>query len=499
MRLKKTILNLIFQITTFQTLENFINLHFTNTPIVIFSPNLGNLTKKLHFLLKLSQPKIITNRNFATKLDTDVTSFIFIENNFDDLTTSFKLQHRNFRTRGRYLVIYQNSNTTEDVLKKTFETLFSYNVYNVVILSNLSFHTWYPYDKDSYCGTRVNLVTNRGNTQSLFQNKLPRTFDNCQFNATWNNYSYAIRTPFDKEQPGYAIRFLNTLAQKLKIKINYMELRKRHRTVKQDAYQKLAEEMTSRNIALAIIAERTRAYFQKEVRMLTPIFLTKQFFVFPPRRPMKNNNKIIEIFSPKVWGIILLSVGIMVLFRKFQTAELLSDNLFYIFQLTCQTVRLPRDKYRWLFLLFVFYVVNLDWFYLTRLSSVLTQPGYEPKLKTLKDLIKYDKKVKFSESTENSLKSFGEEIYHNLLTRRLDDLQNANFRKMLQDFAVEMNHGVPIAETEMAWFKNPKTLQVVSHDEVIFSKLCVRKLHDFCRLILLPWVYVCKIDRHYLK
>lgn len=466
MNLKKAYIILILQITSFHTLENFINRHFSNTTIVIFSSNIKKLSEKLYFLLKLTQPKIIANQYFDSRLSLDLVNFIFIEDNLNNLTTSIQLQHGNFNTSGHFLVIYQR-NTTDDVLKQTFKTLLQFHIYNVVILTNLTqFVTWYPYDKHSYCGSRVILINQK--SLNMFAEKLPNTFENCQINVTWNSYSYAIRSPYDSDNPGFAIRFLNTLARQLKIKINYIKLSQRYRTLNRIQYEKFVEEMTSRDIDIGVLAQTMSGVSHQKVRILNPIFLTKQFFVFPPRQQLKSQNKILEIFTMKVWGTILLSLCGIILFWKFLTQISVLDSVFFVLQLAFQSVPLPQKRlYRWIFLLFVFYITNLNWMYLSRLSSVLTQPDYEPKIKTLNDLTKSDKKIKFGVAFERHLESFGEEIYKNLLKRRIDNLGNTSLVKMFQDFAREMNHGILIAETEMAWFKNPKELEVVSYDEVI--------------------------------
>jgi hypothetical protein len=208
---------LIVEMATALSLQNFINLHFHDDSVVVVSSNFENWHPKLQPLLHLHNPKIAANPRVPHSLRA-YKNYIIVEDDPDALTASVDRLLYNFDPRGRILVIF-HENSTEDDLKSTFETLWSYYVHNVVVWANWTrFVTWYPYGVDNRCGTVVNLVTNL----SPFADKIPQDMHGCPVKVTWNKFSYAVRSPFDRRNPGYAIKFLDTIAQQMNIEMQYL-------------------------------------------------------------------------------------------------------------------------------------------------------------------------------------------------------------------------------------------------------------------------------------
>jgi hypothetical protein len=306
---------LIVEMATALSLQNFINLHFHDDSVVVVSSNYENWHPKLQPLLHLHNPKIAANPRVPHSLRA-YKNYIIVEDDPDALTASVDRLLYNFDPRGRILVIF-HENSTEDDLKSTFETLWSYYVHNVVVWANWTrFVTWYPYGVDNRCGTVVNLVTNL----SPFADKIPRDMHGCPVKVTWNKFSYAVRSPFDRRNPGYAIKFLDTIAQQMNIEMQYLHNNSDYllENMRNGSYHYLVHDVTVKRIDVGVAYASLTHRLDRHVETTRPFFQTNQFFVFPPRKKLKANRNILGIFSAAIWTAILFSITAMIV-EKWKT------------------------------------------------------------------------------------------------------------------------------------------------------------------------------------
>lgn len=438
-------------------LENFIHKQFKNEPITIISSNFQNWNNNLKYLFQQNLSKIIANGQVS-----DITSFenyIIVESDLDNLILTIEQIYYNFNTRAKNLIIF-DKNYTSDELKHIFLTLWSYYIYNVVIFVNhIDFITWYPYKKSNKCGTVVNIVIN---AKFPFNKKIPKKVHKCPVNVTWTVINYAIFNPFDENNPGYIIKCLNTVGEKLNLdlvylteNINYLAL-----GVQTGDWSYLIKDMKHRRIDLAPLIENMVLEY-KEIERTKPFYHYTQHFVLPPRQIIRNSWKIFEIFSLQIWSTIIISVIVMSVFSK---------KPFEIVQLTIQCVipKMPRNFFpRLTFIIFLLGICNLNWLYLSKLSSVLTKPSYESKIRNIADLVKSDKKLLFFAFYDESLRFFGNETYQNLMNRKLkksDWLEPSV--KILHDFVKNLNYGIILGDAELFAFQNPEVLQVLRQENV---------------------------------
>jgi hypothetical protein len=468
---------LILQIITIHSLENFIDRHFQDETVVLVSSDFGVWGENLDFLLRRQdRPKVIANPGVPGEMITPFKNFVFVEADFDHFVPVLGQLRHKFNTRGQLVVIF-HENSTEDDLKSTFETLWSYYVYNVVVYANLTrFVTWYPYSSASRCGSVVNLVTN---AKSPFANKIPKDLGGCPVNITWNRVSYVVKIPFDDEDPGYAVKVLNTIGEKMNVKmvylndnINYFSL-----AIKYGTFHHLVQDMTRRHIDVALtIGDLHQG---KKVETGQHILLFGQYFVLPPRKRVPRGGKFLEIFSDETWWSILVSVVSMSIVWRFVTGKELIGSVFYVVQLAVQNVvkQAPKSTTsRLIFVTFLLSATTLNWCYLSQLSSVLTEPSYEPKIQTISDLVKSDKKLRFWEFYKDHFATYGREICENLMNRRVENSDSMTHSGMIREFVADLEYGVVLGEIALFQFKNPKVLQVLSYDNVLWHALV--KLRD---------------------
>ncbi|XP_064212292.1 odorant receptor Or1-like [Tribolium castaneum] len=126
-------------------------------------------------------------------------------------------------------------NFTDDELKHAFATLWSYYyIYNVVIVTNTTnFVTWYPYKRKSF----------------------------------------AVKSPFEKNDPGYSIRYLNTIGEKLNLEVVYLTKNIDYiaLAIKTGNWTDLIQHMKQYKIDIAPVFENLGGTY-KEVEWVKPFY-----------------------------------------------------------------------------------------------------------------------------------------------------------------------------------------------------------------------------------
>mgnify|MGYP005985323215 FL=1 len=236
--------------------------------------------------------------------------------------------------------------------------------------------------------------------QNPYNNKIPKKYDGCPINVTWDVIDLAIKTPFNRTDPGYIIRLLDTVAGNLNLSIIYLKeaipyIALAHLS---GTYDDLKREMVTKNIDLSIVTSGSSKLFEPELD-ITHFFLEECiFFALPPRRKIRLGISILLIFSSEIWGLILISTLFMAGLWKSLTATSLENCFFEVIHLILKgaIIKTPGStKQKIFFAIFLFYVMHLNSIYVSQLSGILSKPSFEPKISTIGELAKSNKKLRF--------------------------------------------------------------------------------------------------------
>ncbi|KAJ3651798.1 hypothetical protein Zmor_017810 [Zophobas morio] len=464
------IIIILFKFLLLQTatsLKEFIQNHFYRETIVAINSSFNTIDVKLTFILYLKQPKILINTDNVANLEA-FNNFIIIGPNATSLSSSINLIKHSINTKGRYLIIVEE-NTTEEETKSIFKTLFHFYIYNVVIYANWSILvTWYPYNRESRCGTVVNLVT-KEKTENLFQNKIPKQFQDCYINVTWDELPFVIKIPFDKKNPGYSIRLLDTITEVLNITVIYLTKNVKYMSDK-NATGLLRKHMIEKNIQMAFYVRYLPKPIGPEFELSVHYYETYLFFVLPPRRKILSSTDTLMVFSIHTWSLILVSVLAMaVLWQRLSECSL-HTCVFQVIRLLLQgiTQRVPHTTFARLVLtIFYFYILNLSWIYFSQLNGILNKPRYEPKISTIEELALSGKKLLFFDLY---LPFFANRSDYNLIVKnRLNSEAPVLFHEKISYFARRLDHGIIESNLRLLFIKNYEHLNVVSKDKVKYD------------------------------
>ncbi|KAJ3652052.1 hypothetical protein Zmor_018051 [Zophobas morio] len=345
------------------------------------------------------------------------------------------------------------------------------------LIVHVVFFTWYPYNFENQCGTVFNLVKIK--SRNPYENKIIGKLNNCPVTVTWDEVALGIKSPFDKADPGYFIRAVDTVLQKVGLTPIYLKENLQYFTLlrMKGHYNDLRDHMLKNKIDMAILTlklSNTEISFMEISDFFTDFYF---FFVLPPRRQITNSTETLVIFKGQIWLLILVTSLLLAVLWKFIMKNTLQNSFFEIIQIILQssTTENPTGTtQKFFFCLVFFYCLNLNWFYVSGLSGVLSQPSYEPKISTINDLIQSNKVLKFPNGYETLFK---EKSYFSLLLKKRVDRKTKSYEEHVQDFAEELDHGIITSSSRIYFIKDYQKLQILDRDKIgiLTNRLLIRK------------------------
>ena len=443
-------ITIIVQLLLFQTvisLKEFITKQFSQEIIVIVSSSFSNLDTKLNFIFQLNQSKLIITSQNVSNLES-FNNYLIIEQNLTSLSPCIDSMKSSVNTRGKFLVVVQE-NTTEDETKLVLETLWRFYIYNVVIYTNWSiFVTWYPYHPDNHCGTTINLVE----SQTPYDNKIPTHLNSCPIRASWVEMPLVIKTPFSKRDPGYGIRVIDTVAEKINLSVIYLKT-------------EMGSPHTDADLFLTLSDNQKPV--GTEFELSTHYTEINCYFVLPPRRKITSSTSTLVVFSTDIWMMMFVSILSMIILWKHLTKGSLQTCFFQIVRLILQGIlrQIPDGTLaRVVSALFFFYILPLSWIYVSQLSGVLSQPSYEPKISTIQEFAESTKRLKIDDTWEKFLKTKG--VYTQIVKKQIKSNKTNSFDEDVNQFIQNLDYAIILSDTRLLFFKNYEKLEVLSQDKV---------------------------------
>ncbi|KAJ3652044.1 hypothetical protein Zmor_018044 [Zophobas morio] len=446
---------------TVTSLQEFIEQNLHRKTLVVISSDFHNIDENVTFIFRLILPKLIINSKNITNLEI-FNDYIIVEPDAITLSSSLDLIKYNINSRGRFLIIVEKP-LSVDQLKSTFQELWRLYIYNVIIYTNGSYVTWYPYLSKNRCGTATNIVSVL--SSNPYDNKIPKKFNGCPITVTWDKLALAIKTPFDKSDPGYSIRLLDTVAQMINISTIYLTKNLPYMKAGKKDFRPLKQDIRQRNIDLVFMV--AMAPISPEFEHSIPYYETYCYFVLPPRRKIISSTTTLFIFSTEIWMLIFASAFTMGVLLNYLDDCSLVVSLFQIIELMLQgTVRkVAKNTFvRLVFTVFFFYVLHLAWIYSSQLSGVMTKPSYEPKISTIKELGMSEKKLQFSDVWLGVFAN--KSAYTNILKKQVKPEKVPSFEKEVLDFTQKLDHAIVISMDRLLFIKNYNKLHLVQKDKV---------------------------------
>lgn len=445
------VVKLLLLQTATTPLEEFISRHFFERTLVVVTSNVANMDPKLTFILNLIQPKLITTPKNIPNFQR-FKHYIITESNVNRLSSSVNLLKDSINTRGQFLVIIQN-NTTESDIKSLLMEMLHFYIYNVVIYANWStFLTWYPYNSENHCGTTINIVKSKLNP---FDNKLPTHLNRCPIVVPWNRIRLAVKTPFNKTDPGHGIRVIDTIGEKLNATIIYTE------------NNELVENSVNEYMTFALAAGSKRRFVGSPLDISFFYVESYCFFVLPPRRKITSSASTLVVFSKQIWTMLSVSVVLMTILWRHMTKLPLRTCCFQITRLLLQgTLRrmyLYSTFNRLVCGMFLLYTLFLNWIYVSQLSGILSKPSYEPKITTIGELASSNKKLELSGVWERFLSA---DIKYKDLVKKQIKLNFTSVDEQIKHFVQQPDYGLILTHNRLMFIKNFEQLELLTQEKV---------------------------------
>lgn len=339
-----------------------------------------------------------------TKLSSTLESPIIII----DLNKPIPVDYRNFYTHGKFdiITISNSSNFHEKNLRNIlaipyFKGKLFFFSSNEKIFKNVTaiaaengihkvgflqqdgnvthFYQWNPYDTANCCGKYFNLKKIR--FFSTFQEEPPNTHKDCKLRVICIQSYPFVGDPSLQIRPGLMVSLFNTIGSILNISIEYHFDQELQDDFKQNGFISKAINTLVESKADVLIGHLFME--QNENVTFGPMFLHDRLILVAPKPPRTNTyRRIFKVFDYQVWlayifVLILMSAFICTYLRMYGRHFSFPNIFLGAFKASMGSgIRVaPRDNpLRIVFIFYCLYAINLNSWYLSKLSGVLTLP-----------------------------------------------------------------------------------------------------------------------------
>lgn len=294
----------------------------------------------------------------------------------------------------KHLVIVDEDILRSENLTNLLNILWKEGILDVtfaIISEKLQLYTWFPMDLNNNCGRITNMRLLPSNNTNVFPKKIAKHLPNCSLRCAWidakpfsdlyikvfemisaKTSSGLIWENRDKES-GINLRLLNKEAEY------------GYKFYWEESMQKIFEnDNVDVLFGYTFINSSTFAY--------GPMFYTDASYIAVRKAPrILSYRPLLKVFNIYIFiymFCVYLFVSILIITLKSNGVNL---EIFFTFFRLCLANSLPSQSYvekitKSLFISFTFYSLILNTLYLSKLSSILTNPAFEEPLASREDL-----------------------------------------------------------------------------------------------------------------
>jgi hypothetical protein len=442
-------------------------------------------------------PKLIKNyRKLSPEKNHDPRDYdyVIVDHDYDDFTKTIAnlLSEDNLNVHGKYLVVVEAANLSQ--IASYFRFLWKRDVYNVVVATDDSFYTWYPYDS---CG---DVRVTPANFTHGFSDKIPQKL-HCPVRINWSRSSINVKDPSDRTDPGIFILYANELSNVMGAPFEYTEGKTDlTRTMLREPEFNFTRAMEAEDAAVFIGGF---GYFQGQFvdqsLFSTHVSSDDTVLLLPPRKITPKWREFFK-FTPPTATLLICTLFLWGLAIRTSTNKSLVRCFFLSYRILIQMCvpKHPDKPHQRVFLFSALvFAMLVDSFYLSVLSGVFTKPNYEPKIATVEDFASSDTPLRCNP----------------LLTHQVDDdLKNLLLRKttptytrgvqLLTEFFDDADYAVVLTSLHLHYVKNPQNVEKIKVRVCVFvsgyhSKRTFQMTTSYNAFLVRPRFHLkTKIDAH---
>ena len=430
---------------------------FANINDVIFATS--STFEGHEFLFDIPNPSFVVNfkenHHQVYKSFYQNYNYVITEENYTDSENTILSLHQddNLKVNGKYLLIINLVQKHE--LKKYFQLLWSYEIYNVILHINSTFFTWYPYEKSG------DMVVRKTTLLEGFLNKIPKRL-NCPLKISWNHCRDNLRSPFNRTNPGGFVLHVDVLTKAMGSQSVYLpNVEDLNKMVLNKTFD-VSRHMKKNNITLAIGS--LPAMFRRgfEITFDDTHFVQETVFLLVlPLKRVKPKWK--EFIKCDTITLVLIPTTLIICGMLISTKSKMSlgASIFLSWQIFIQlnTSIDPRKVKVRVFLVLMLFSMLINFFYLNELSSVFTKPNYEGRIRSVRDFAMSDIPLDTHKPVLKFLGQYQDQETKNLLRKKFTESKGRTQIDYVKRFVDGNIAQVPVAIGFIPYVRNPEVIE----------------------------------------
>lgn len=459
----------------------FISKYLLEYPLfIVWNFESAKTEEVLSKVLRINNHKILTNADKMTaKIDNKFVdkyiNYVILVYDIEELTNLLnKLsENRRWNTKMKHLIVLTKFETNDSTIKISFKQLWRYRVFNVVAvlydINNLSYFTWYPYSKESNCGSKVIPKQFDMFLINPFANKIPKKIHGCPAKVLWKKLHNLVKDPFSINDPGALVELLRAIAKVVGITLVFD---KQSNSIVTEEYVNrtkavtLTKKVLEENVDIVgtLYGPSIFDMVDERLTLSSHLMYFASYWVIPFSSPLPLWSMLSKTFNAAEY-VILLSTCLFSFFvwhvGRFQGAESIFDSFFSVTRMIFQRVVVSNTKTRnvvvILMIWMTFNVVNI---LNSRLVSLVTQPEFLRKPKTLEELADRGYSFVYREYLNQFLHARVPELAKKLDKKRIHGVVPESpeaLGRLLNNFT----YVTEFDTFAMSWLRNPWDLDIL--------------------------------------
>jgi hypothetical protein len=364
---------------------------------------------------------------------------------------------RSWNPRGQFLVLIPEQHTAgRELVRQILELLWSFKALNAVVAmpdptQAVVLYTWYPYQSPDLCiqvkEVKINswVFENGGHFlsgSSLFPPKIPYDLKRCNINASTMRiepfvFIYNETSSDARCIDGVECRLFSLIMDKLNMTF---QLKLPGEEMWGDKLENgswtgmkghLIENISDIAFGAFFLYTELCDVFECSV----PYFENYYVWHLPRAKEVAKWKSLFLVFKLTTWlAFIAACVAVVLLLWRMARSSRADpsetstyanigqcSSSVWAVLLGVSVPEMPRTaRLRVLFLLWLFYCLHINIFYLTRLTTFLIQPGFEHQIQNVEELVESDVEYGFHNGFDKYFKDSTDEILSKMLNNRKD-------------------------------------------------------------------------------
>lgn len=406
-------------------------------------------------LLHLEHPKILQR-----PLNVEV-NYLVIVNETQELVPISK-KFAQYDNKRKYL-LFIKSEINETTLESCFKLFLNEDIYNLVTITNVGMHTWYPYGE-------TNKIIRVIPANNPFTQKIPKTFHQHPVKLIWTPFEL-FTTPPTKPSLGYVNRILLLIGKKTNLKMLFSK--KEEPMVYAEHLQRIKAANLTKivlknkvDVIAFLYGPSIALFIDENLSMSFPVTFHTDYWLLPRKQPLPS---ILLSFPPATTTKhLLVTLAFFITTITWYLSDFKKTFSSGFFSITAMFLQQPTNAItnnnttKRILMLFIFlFACQISTLYSSQCYTLLYKPPFPKSYKNIKEILdKTNYRFAYSQYAGAIARNLSETDWRRMEERKIPHVQLSKInRKTIMSDLKDLV--LSVSNFDLLHVLNPQDLEIL--------------------------------------